>query len=253
MSIATTQLSPVTILLSDSGILSYSQDIPIFPSNPKAGNEHFVTTTGNSAGAVIESYIYDGTVWAKRPYSNVRFGSAIPTVLPTDNENDTYIRTSDGTPTGTIISTYVFDKTTNVWYPQSSLVVLDGNNVNVNRANAIQGVAPTALEAANPIDGDTVTLNLNNGLKEQWSFVSGAWVLIVTETSIKKLRFLQALTAGNNVINYGTTISSAPVMVDVLNNTTGAVITHRVVTETTTSVTINVTGAITSARITIIG
>ena len=53
------------------------------------------------------------------PFPNTRFGTALPTALATDNENDTYVRTSNGLSSGSVVSTFVFDKNTNLWVQQS--------------------------------------------------------------------------------------------------------------------------------------
>ena len=45
---------------------------------------------------------------------SVRYGNILPSVLPTDKDNDTYIRTSNGLSTGTYINMYKFDGM--VWY-----------------------------------------------------------------------------------------------------------------------------------------
>jgi hypothetical protein len=62
-------------------------------------------------------------------------------------------------------------------------------------------------------------------------------------------RFVQPLAAGNNVIthNFGT----APIEVEVRNNANGAIISARVVAETTSSVTLFVPVAVAQARITL--
>jgi hypothetical protein len=66
----------------------------------------------------------------------------------------------------------------------------------------------------------------------------------------KPFRQLGALVAGNNIIthNHG----SAPVGVEVRNNANGATITHRIVAETVNTVTIFLTAAVASARVTVL-
>ena len=51
----------------------------------------------------------------------------------------------------------------------------DGKNINILRANDIEDVAPTALEAPSPINGNTAEIKLNSFV-ENWSYQSGAWV-----------------------------------------------------------------------------
>lgn len=62
-------------------------------------------------------------------------------------------------------------------------------------------------------------------------------------------RFVQPLVVGNNIITH--LLGFAPVEVEVRNNSTGALISARVVAETTNTVTINVPVAVASARISI--
>jgi hypothetical protein len=62
-------------------------------------------------------------------------------------------------------------------------------------------------------------------------------------------RVVQALAAGANVVTHN--LGFSPVTVTVLNNTTGAIVTHQVTAESTASVTINVAVAVASARISI--
>jgi len=50
----------------------------------------------------------------------------------------------------------------------------DGNNTNINRADAVEDVAPTAGEAADPVTGDTAIVKLTNNIVEFWSY-NGAW------------------------------------------------------------------------------
>lgn len=52
----------------------------------------------------------------------------------------------------------------------------DGNTEYINRANTTEDVAPTAGEIADPIDGDSAEINLNNEIVETWKYVSSAWV-----------------------------------------------------------------------------
>ena len=68
-----------------------------------------------------------------------------------------------------------------------------------------------------------------------------------------KLRVVQSLVAGNNTITHNFGLTTNAVIVDVRNNTTGGIITHRIITENTNSTIINVATAVANARITIIG
>jgi fructose-1,6-bisphosphatase/sedoheptulose 1,7-bisphosphatase-like protein len=119
--------------------------------------------------------------------------------------------------------------------------------------NIIKGAGIPTAPPANPLVINLyIDTNDNPELITHWWNQSAAqWEAL--GTTIKKIRIVQALVTGNNIIPYGTTISSTPVIVEVRNNTTGAEITHRVITETITNVTISVTGAVASARVTIIG
>jgi hypothetical protein len=67
---------------------------------------------------------------------------------------------------------------------------------------------------------------------------------------VPRFRTVQALPAGNTVINHS--LGQVPVVVDVRNASTGQSIMHRIVSETPTTTTIRVTTAVASARITII-
>lgn len=99
--------------------------------------------------------------------------------------------------------------------------------------------------------GDTAIVFLNNGSTEFWSYNGTTWVLNTTlQGGSPRNRVVQALLAGNNVITLPNANTSGFWLVEVRNNTTGAIITHSVVAETTSTVTINVTGAVASARIT---
>jgi hypothetical protein len=69
----------------------------------------------------------------------------------------------------------------------------------------------------------------------------------------KKFRVTQALVAGNNTITHNLQLTDTSVIVEVRNSITGAIITHRVITEAANTTVINVTAAVASARITIIG
>lgn len=60
-------------------------------------------------------------------------------------------------------------------------IASDGNNVNLNRSNATQNVAPTSSEVPSPDNGDTTTVRLNNGIVEHWSYIAGTWSLIYTQ------------------------------------------------------------------------
>lgn len=60
-----------------------------------------------------------------------------------------------------------------------STLVLDGNTVDVVRANNVQGVEPTAIEVPNPIKGDRANIFLTNDLQELWSY-NTSWTLIKT-------------------------------------------------------------------------
>lgn len=51
----------------------------------------------------------------------------------------------------------------------------DGNHAVINRANEIEDVAPTAAEVENPVNGDTVDINLNNIIIEKWVVASNNW------------------------------------------------------------------------------
>ena len=62
-------------------------------------------------------------------------------------------------------------------------------------------------------------------------------------------RVVQALAAGNNVVTHN--LNFAPVEVEVRDNVTGAIITARVVAESTGSVTLFVPVAVAAARISI--
>lgn len=80
----------------------------------------------------------------KIPVPNVRFGSGVPMALPTDKENDTYIRTDDGLYTGTFLEEYVFDKNYNAWI----LCTLGTSPVGVSSLTTdyINGVLTTTID-----------------------------------------------------------------------------------------------------------
>lgn len=80
----------------------------------------------------------------KIPVPNVRFGSGVPIALPTDKENDTYIRTDDGLYTGTFLEEYVFDKNYNTWI----LCTLGTSPVGVSSLTTdyINGVLTTTID-----------------------------------------------------------------------------------------------------------
>jgi hypothetical protein len=58
-------------------------------------------------------------------------------------------------------------------------ITLDGNNYNVVASNAIPNIAPTAVEVATPINGDTATKFLIDNKIEYWAYTS-SWALIKT-------------------------------------------------------------------------
>jgi hypothetical protein len=76
----------------------------------------------------------------------------------------------------------------------------------------------------------------------------------IRETLTKKFRVVQNLSAGNNVITHNLALASPfATIVEVRDNSTGSIINHRVISETTNTVTINIPIATTNSRITIIG
>ena len=83
-----------------------------------------------------------------------------------------------------------------------------------------------------------------------WRQIVGGGTSGVT---LQKFRVVQALVLGNNTITHSLALASTPVMVEVRDNKTGAIITARVVTETANTTVIDVGAAVASARITIIG
>lgn len=74
-----------------------------------------------------------------------------------------------------------------------------------------------------------------------------------TPGATKKFRVVQALVLGNNTITHNLNLAATPVIVEVRDNTTGTLLTSRVITENTNSTVIDVGAAVASARITIIG
>lgn len=66
----------------------------------------------------------------------------------------------------------------------AAVPALDGNHAPILRTTAVAGVAPTALEAATPINGDTASIKLSNGLEEFWAYTAGAWGLVYTNTPL---------------------------------------------------------------------
>lgn len=61
-----------------------------------------------------------------------------------------------------------------------SLSAADGNDTPVNRGNSTQNVPPTLLEIPSPVDGDTASVFLTNGMLEKWVRISGSWSLAYT-------------------------------------------------------------------------
>lgn len=138
-SIATLQLYPVPSQPTvQTDRVAYSQfgNPIVYPSSPKEGDELFLTDNGTNNSTIRESYIFDNSVWLKRPISNVRFGTTVPSALSSDIENDTYIQTSNGLNTGTVIASFVFDKTSNTWIKQTA------DSQDFWRSGSIAGLLP---------------------------------------------------------------------------------------------------------------
>lgn len=126
-------------------------------------------------------------------YPVVRFGMFEPTVLSSDQENDTYIRTDDGLFTGAFIEEYVFDKTSNTWI----LVVSSGVIT-----NSILSSGNTITSTVNGISDATTLINSN-----VLTYVSDSLTSIINGISSNKVKitsgsgggltFRQALTIVN--------------------------------------------------------
>lgn len=125
---------------------------------------------------------------------------------------------------------------------ETALVATDSSTIDFT-ASGVAGHALTGVVKISATPGNVVLVANPDGL--------AASVLI--PASLQKIRGVQALAAGNNIVAYGIALSSTPAMIEVRDDSTGELISHRVVAETTTTATINVTGAVTAARITVIG
>jgi len=62
------------------------------------------------------------------------------------------------------------------------IIGTDIKDHHISRANSTANVAPTSGEIANPVNGYTAKVKLNNGIIEYWTYTSGAWVLNWSET-----------------------------------------------------------------------
>lgn len=81
---------------------------------------------------------------------------------------------------GTQIAWFWTSGTTWIRIDIGSLSAADGNDTPITRGNATQGVAPTGGEVPSPVNGDTATIFLTNGMLEKWVRVSGTWNLAYT-------------------------------------------------------------------------
>jgi hypothetical protein len=213
-----------------------------------AGTTWIVDSNGDAvaAGSVVTLDGNNYNVVATNTTAGVA-PTALEVVLPINGDTATKFLTDNK------IEYWVHNGTTWSLIKTVNPTTLDGNSTHITSIDVIAAVAPTGLQVSAPMLGDTAIKFLTNGNTEYWSYNGTAWVLDKTITkSIQLDRYVQALPAGNTVLTH-VNITNAPVMVTVLNATTGAAITHRVIAETATTTTINVTNAVASARITLIG
>ncbi|NJN50182.1 MAG: hypothetical protein HC798_03030 [Polaribacter sp.] len=156
--------------------------------NPVAGDTAIVFLTNG----VIEYYSHNGTVWTLN-YTET------PTVLDGNdihlvraNNVQASIPTAAEVPTpvigdtakvilaNSIVEYWSYNGTTWILDATITPATLDGNRVNVIRADAVTGVAPSTAEVANPINGDTAVVFLNDGVIEYYAHNGTAWALVNT-------------------------------------------------------------------------
>jgi hypothetical protein len=77
-------------------------------------------------------------------------------------------------PNGTIVETLGYNAAGVPVYQVLPSVTLDGNDKHILRTNAIANIAPTALEVATPIAGDTAKVSLADKSIEYWTYGT-AW------------------------------------------------------------------------------
>jgi hypothetical protein len=102
--------------------------------------------------------------------------TAVEVASPTAGDTATKFLTDNKIEYWAYTTTWNLIKTTN---PST----LDGNDTHIARTNTTASVAPTAVEVASPMAGDTAKVNLNNGNTEFWSYNGTAWVLNFTQKS----------------------------------------------------------------------
>jgi hypothetical protein len=109
----------------------------------------------------------------------------------------------------------------------------------------VQYTGNTTVPTAVPPKGvDTAVLS--DGTRYEWN--GTVWIEVSTG---KGFRVVQNLVAGNNAITHNLALGLTPVIVETRDNTTGALIATRVVTEATNSITINATVAYPNVRISV--
>jgi hypothetical protein len=137
--------------------------------------------------------------------------------------------------------------------PSTTVFVTDLPNGKVNINASLGG----SQDSIRPID--ELSAIVTPSLTDKFPVLQGTNHQSITlaqirETLTKKFRIVQNLSAGSNTINHNLALASPfATIVEVRNNLTGSTIEHRVTSETTNTVTINVTVPTTNSRITIIG
>jgi hypothetical protein len=188
-----------------------------------------------------------------------RFGTTSPSFVATDSVNSTYIRTTDGlTPNATgsnIVDEWVLDST-NVWRivskSQDAVVSVTGATLPITFPTTT--IPGTPIFTPNLPNDTTVVYQFTDGTLATWNGTQ--YIAAVSSNGVKKFRTVQNLVVGNNTITHSLNLvspSTTAVIVDIRNNTTGAVTTHRVISEAANSIVVFVSAALTNQRITIIG